>query len=522
MNNLDQDEQWRHIANPGHEHTRKAIEPLLAGGQPPRVLNCATTLATARNLTEFNLPDGLTVKDCLQAAGTGLIPDCLRRWEYQPQIRAVRQSPFFRVIPAQYQSLRNLPWFEHDSPALGLGINARHIRHNHELWQTLKPKVLRGVHTTLVLAMPQIGYALTPHIQLEKSFLFHGALGRGGCAAQLFPAHYLFPDANLGGLADAPAPIFADLLPATCGYAWPCIDVEPDPWRVLTRYEGSDRYYGYPFHHAGADEDVRLANVEPGTMLLPNGSKVWARQSESLIHATLDAELNRRLKLREEDFERETGLLRGTVTHDGLPFQLPVAMQCQVYAVMVGAWEMELDRPGDLTSYTLRTRHAAIRGHHFYQLLEPHYSKFMRLVSSVANHPDFRAYPLASHLTDSWLSGNLRLANRQTASERDFTPGFMRSLYRQQLDWQLGVTNLMNHLSFRTGRNGSRWRSLAGEEIEKQLGLEGVIFHQLQNHLRFDSHLFNRPVKKASFWPDHHPGWGQMDEQRCSVTLPKL
>jgi hypothetical protein len=519
---LDHDTQWQHLANPGQEHTTSAIEPLLAGGMAPRVLNCATTPATALNLTEFSLPDGLTVKDCLHAAGSGLIPECLRNWDYAPRIRAVNQPAYFRMLPAKYKTLRGLPWFENTSPAAGLGINARHIRHHHDLWQQLKPKTLRGVHTTLVLAMPQIGYALAPHIQLEKSFLNFGALGRGMCAAQLFPARYLFPDACLGSLADAPAPIFADLLPATCGYAWPCVDSEPDPWRVLTHYEGSNRYYGYPFHQANDRHDVTITDAETGAMLLPNGSRVQARSSVSQIFATLDPHLGRQLKLNQEDFERETGLLRGTVTHDGLPFQLPVAMQCLVYAVIVGAWQMDLDRPGDLTSYALHTRHAAIRGFNFYQRMEPYYSNFMRLVTAVAGHPDFRAYPMATHLTDSWLGGNVRVANRQTKSELDFGPQFMRSLYRQQLDWQVGVTNLMNHLSFRTSGNGHGRRSLAGREIERKLNPEGLIFHQMQRNLRFDSHLFDRPAKKASLWPNHHPGWQQMDCHRCSVTLPKL
>ena len=262
MTELNHDEHWQQLANPGHHHTRDAILPLLANGQPPRVLNCAAAFGPAKNLTDFTLPAGLSAAECLQAGASGVIPDCLRAWNYSPRIRAVKQLPFMRSLPEKFRSLQSLPWFEHHSPVRGLGLNARHLRYNHELWQQLRPKVLRGVHTTLVLAMPQIGYALTPHIQLDKSFLYLGSLARGLGATQLFPARYLFPDANLGGLADAPAPIFADLLPATCGYAWPCVDLEPDPWRVLTHYERSDRYYGYPFHRRdwiaglGIDDEI--------------------------------------------------------------------------------------------------------------------------------------------------------------------------------------------------------------------------------------------------------------------------
>jgi hypothetical protein len=431
--------------------------------------------------------------------------------------------PFLRTIPEKHKYFSPLPWFQCASPAKWLGINARHIRYNYDLWQQFQPKVLRGVHTTLVLGMPQIGYALTPHIQLEKNFLYFGSLARGLCATQLFPARYLFPEVNLGELADAPAPIFADLLPSTCGYAWPCVEREPNPWRVLTRYDSTDRFYGYPFQLSDAHKDTLLQGSDPGAMLLSNGVKVHARHSESLAYATLDPHLHRDLKLNADEFEAKNGLLRGTVTHDGLPFQLPVQMQCMVLAVIVSQWEMELDRPGDLTSYSLRTRHAAIRGFNFYQRVEPYYSNFMRLISEIGNHPDFAAYPLTSHLTDSWLSGNLRVSNQLSASEHELGPEFLRSLYRQQLDWQLGVTNLMNWLKFRTRRCGDALHSLSGEQIERQFGSQSLVFHQLQKHfLRFDSHLFPRPVRPMSLWPNHHPGWTQLDQHLGDVTLPKL
>jgi hypothetical protein len=111
--------------------------------------------------------------------------------------------------------------------------------------------VLQGVHTTLVLALPQIGFALAPHIQLEKVFLFLGSMARGLGTVQLFPARYLYPDAPLGGLANMPAPIFADLLAHHGRVAYPCVDCEPDPWRVLARFGNGDRYCGYPFRAAG-------------------------------------------------------------------------------------------------------------------------------------------------------------------------------------------------------------------------------------------------------------------------------
>jgi hypothetical protein len=132
-------------------------------------------------------------------------------------------------LPAEHASLLHVPWLQSPSQATWLGINARHLRYHHQLWQDLKPKTLQGVNTTLIVGLPQIGFALAPHIQLEKVFLFLGSLARGLGPVQLFPARYIYPDAQLGGLADVPAPIFADILPATGGFAYPCVDCEPDP-----------------------------------------------------------------------------------------------------------------------------------------------------------------------------------------------------------------------------------------------------------------------------------------------------
>jgi hypothetical protein len=142
---------------------------------------------------------------------TGNFPDPLRDWKYQPKFCAEPQLPQLASLPPEAATLQGLPWFELPSQSTGFGINARHVRYHHSLWQELKPKVLQGVHTTLVLALPQTGFALAPHIQLEKVSLFLGSMARGLGTVQLFPARYLYPDAHLGGLANMPAPIFADL-----------------------------------------------------------------------------------------------------------------------------------------------------------------------------------------------------------------------------------------------------------------------------------------------------------------------
>jgi hypothetical protein len=517
-------ERWDSLALPGAEFTEEALSRFIqVHGLQRNVLNCAVPLARAHALTSFEFPPGMDVDLCIKASATGNFPDCLRDWNYEPKIKAAQQLPYMAPLPAEHASLMRVPWFQSPSQAAWLGINARHLRYHHQLWQDLKPRVLQGVHTTLVLGMPQIGFTLTPHIQTEESFLFLGSLARGLSPVQLFPGKYLYPEANLAELADAPAPIFADILPVTGGFAFPMVEHEPDPWRVLARFENTDRYYGYPFHQAADSvEDFTLHNQENGTMLLPDGKKVKARGSQSYVYATLDPKLRTELLATREEFEQANCLRRGTVTHDGLPFQLPVEMQSMVFAVVLTHWRMELDKPGDLTSYSLSTEHAAIRGFNYYQKKEPFYTNFMRLTQEIAKDPNFKTYPLSTHLTHSWLGGNLRLANQLSQSEQELGTDPMRSYYRQQLDWQAGVINLMNHAGFRAKSDMPGLVSRTGKDIERQLNLQGLAFNQMRRLLRFDSHLFQRPLKRASIWPNLHPGFTELDQKVLTESLPKL
>jgi hypothetical protein len=253
---------------------------------------------------------------------------------------------------------------------------------------------------------------------------------------------------------------------------------------------------------------------------LPDGARVTARHSAAHAYATLDARLNHELLLDRAAFAARTGLLRGTVTHDGLPFQLPVELQCLVYAVVLTHWRMELDQPGDLRSYVVHTKHAAIRGYNYYQCLQPCYAQFMRLVQDISKDPHFCTYPLSTHLTDSWLGGNVQISNQLSASEHEIGPNLMRAYYHQQLDWQAGVTNLLNHVNFRkhTGRNASR----TGQEIERELSRDGLLFHQMHRLLRFDSHLFPRPSRRASFWPEHNSAFAELDQKFLTEALPRI
>ena len=184
-------------------------------------------------------------------------------------------------------------------------------------------------------------------------FRYFGALCRYAGPTQLFPASYLYPDAQLQGLENVPAAMFADILP-NLGSSFPVMDENPNVWDIVVRLNGPDCYYGYPFAKVSNPvEDVALNNAITGSMTLPNGKLVQARNSESFCYATLDPKLKDALKMERDAFHAAYCLDRGVVTHDGLPFMLPVEMQTSVFAVILTAWELEMDKPGDLTSYTL-------------------------------------------------------------------------------------------------------------------------------------------------------------------------
>lgn len=506
-------ERWEAIAEPAWEINQAAFENFCQKhGRGRNVVNCAVPLPHAKALTDFQFPAGWDTDKCLIASlGRGKLPQGLEAWEYTPKIQAAPQLPQFKPLPPDYASLTRSPWFQTPSQASWMGINARHLRYHHQLWSDLKPKTLRGVQTTLVYVTPQIGFSLTPHIKLDKVFHSLAALSRSAGPAQLFPADFLYPDANLQEFQKAPAPIFSDILPFAGGINTPIIDETPDAWGTLARFEGPDYFYGYPFNRVeNPVEDTTLRNWLVGGMVLPNGTQVRARNSESLVYATLDSKLKNELKQDRQSFQEDHCLVRGVVTHDGLPFQLPVEMQTAVFAIILTAWELEMDGPGDLTSYALKTQHAAIRGYNYYQKVEPYHSSFMRLVHEISKNSNFEVYPLASHLTHSWLGGNLRISNQLSESERALGPQFMRSYYQQQLDWSMGVFNLWNHVEFRKGG-----------DPERNLAFDGLAFHQMRPQLQFDTLLYQRPLKRASLWPDLHPGWLEYDQTLRTKNLPR-
>ena len=79
-------------------------------------------------------------------------------------------------------------------------------------------------------------------------------------------------------------------------------------------------------------------------MLLPGGQRVVARHSETCAYATLDPALKQELGLDREGFEDANCLLRGAVTHDGLPFSLPAPLQPLVFAIVLTHWRMDSSR----------------------------------------------------------------------------------------------------------------------------------------------------------------------------------
>jgi len=160
-------ERWATLAESAWAGTQWAFEDFqkTAGGRR-NVLNCAIPPAQAHKLTDFTFPPGWSLHNCL-AAGIGFgaeIPDGLEEWAYIPKIHAVRQLPQLRELPAEHALLMRSPWFQSPSQALGLGINARHLRYHYQLWQELRPRTLRGVFTSLVYVTPQLSLSLAPHI----------------------------------------------------------------------------------------------------------------------------------------------------------------------------------------------------------------------------------------------------------------------------------------------------------------------------------------------------------------------
>jgi hypothetical protein len=506
-------ERWAAVSEPGFEENEEAFTRFFkVHGASRKVLNCAVPLARAHQLTNFQFPETWNADKSFYTSGSGKFAEGLSKWHYNPHIRAQAQLPQMAQLPVDQAALTHLPWFDSAGQGRGQGINARHLRYHFQTWKDLRPKVVRGLHTTLVFATPQLGYSLTPRVQLKKLPLFFSSLSRVAGPAQLFPAKYLYPDANLGEFADAPAPIFADLLPCTGGYAFPVEDCGPDPWARIAYLDQGDRHYGYPFSRMrNSNHDQKLVNVEAGRMLLPNGKLVMARKSESFAYATLDESLKRELQMDRSTFETVTCLARGTITHDGLPFQLPPELQPMVYAVILTHWRMEMDNAGDLNSYVLHTHHAAIRGHNFHQKVEPFYSNFMRLPQAIAKDATFKSYPLASHLNHSWLGGNLCVSDQASPSEHEIGADLLRNFDLQQLDWMAGVVNMWNHTEFRQNSN-----------LEAKLGRDGLLFHQMRRMLRFDSHLFRRPINQPSLWPELHPGWVELDRTRQTSLLPRL
>ena len=255
--------RWDTLAEWGWQGTQNAFDDFQrTTGRERNVLNCAIPPAQAYKLTDFQMPSSWSLHHCL-VAGIGFgaeIPDGLEEWEYQPKIRAVRQLPQLKELPAEHQSLTRSPWFQSPSQALSMEINARHLRYHHELWNDLRPKTLRGVFTSLVYVTPQLSLSLAPHIDLSKMFLTFAALGRAAGPCQLFPASYLYPDARLGGLGSTPAAMFADILP-NLGASIPVMDGDSNRWGTTIRLDGPDCHYGFPFSKVSNCHQDRSVNA---------------------------------------------------------------------------------------------------------------------------------------------------------------------------------------------------------------------------------------------------------------------
>jgi hypothetical protein len=178
-------ERWAHIAEPAWQVNQEVFNR--ADRRRTKALLCAIVPTQAERLTDTTFPAGWDANKCLIASvGRKKLPE-LANWEHTPQIRAVPQLPCFKTLPAEHQTLVRSPWLQSPSQATGVGINAKHLRYHHQLWNELRPKTLRGVHTTLVYATPQLGYSLTSHIRLAQPShrplrFWIPAVGFGSCA----------------------------------------------------------------------------------------------------------------------------------------------------------------------------------------------------------------------------------------------------------------------------------------------------------------------------------------------------
>ena len=141
-------------------------------------------------------------------------------------------------------------------------------------------------------------------------------------------------------------------------------------------------------------------------------------------------------------------------------------------------------------------------------------------MNELARDPHFCVYPLSHHLNDAYLGGNLQVSNQLSLSERDLGPNLMRHYHHQQLSFQFGLINLMQDVAFRS-QSLSR-RSRTGGELEEAIDGEAIAYHQMRRCLRFDSHLFPRPTRKASKWPGLHSGFDELDRNLRTESLPKL
>ena len=111
----------------------------------------------------------------------------------------------------------------------------------------------------------------------------------------------------------------------------------------------------------------------------------------------------------------------------------------------------------------------------------------------------------------SWLGGDLRLPNRRSGAEAVQGANFPRSYYLQQLDWSMGVVSLWNAVEFRRMR-----------DLEEQLDFAGLARRQMRPQLRHDAHLFERPLRRASFWPDFNTKWLEFDQSyQAEGILPR-
>ena len=290
------------------------------------------------------------------------------------------------------------------------------------------------------------------------------------------------------------------------------IDCTPDPWGVITQFDMTDQLWVsvLPKQRTRSTTSRSLtSNRGDASAQRPTGP--GQEVGSPTCYATLDAKLREELMCNRDFFEQIRCLARGTITHDGLPFQLPVEIQSMVYAVILAPLGDEPGQAGRLEPATRSRPAPAIRGFNYCQRVEPYfYGDFMRMIQELSKNPDFKTYPLSTHLTNGWLGWQPR-----------GYPINHRPLRRRSAPTSCATTT-SNERSCRMGRSfstsGTRLFSRQGQP--GSAGSDGLRLHQMHRMLPLT--LLSTAVKARVAVAQSAWRWIELDRTCQANSLPRI